>query len=593
MFLARIAETPDREAFRYPLPGDTGWGSFKWKDVGARVRNLASGLRSLGLENEQRVAILSGTRVEWVFADYAILCAGGATTTIYPSSTGEECAYIVSDSNTVMAFVENEAQAAKLAKVRDQLPRLRQLILLEGQGDGSWSIGLDELEARGKAADEADPAKYEQVVRAVDKTMLATLIYTSGTTGKPKGVELTHDCWMYEGEAIEQMGLLGPTDIHFLWLPLSHSFGKVLLSAQLKIGFCSPIDGRIDKIVDNLGTVRPTVVCAVPRIFEKVHNRVVATAKEAGGLKYKIFKWAFAIGKEVSKLRQAGQQPSGLLAMKYRLAGRLVFSKLQQRFGGNLRYFVSGSAPLSRDIAEFFHAADILVLEGYGLTESSAASFVNRGNHYRFGTVGEPLPGTQVKIAGDGEILIKGRGVMRGYHNLAEATAEALDGEGWLHTGDIGHIEDGGFLRITDRKKDLIKTSGGKYVAPQHIEGKLKLACPLVSQVVVHGDARNFCSALLTLDEEALKKWADARGKSGGARALHQDAELIAEIQDGISAMNQTLASYETIKKFALLPEDLTQEAGELTPSLKVKRKFVEKKYMALLDAFYVGARAE
>jgi long-chain acyl-CoA synthetase len=290
---------------------------------------------------------------------------------------------------------------------------------------------------------------------------IATLIYTSGTTGKPKGVVLTQDCWVYEAEGIDEMKLLVPDDVQFFWLPLAHSFGKVLEMAQLKIGFHTAIDGRVDKIVENLGHVKPTFVAAVPRIFEKVYNKVVDGAKKAGGVTWSIFKWAVEVGREVSLLRQKGQEPGGLLAMKYSIATQLVFSKLQARFGGRLRYFVSGSAPLSREMAEFFHAAGILILEGYGLTETSAASVVNRPIGFKFGTVGQALPGTTLKIAEDGEILIKGRGVMRGYHNLPEQTAETIK-DGWLFTGDIGEIDSDGVLKITDRKKDLIKTSGGK-----------------------------------------------------------------------------------------------------------------------------------
>jgi long-chain acyl-CoA synthetase len=356
----------------------------------------------------------------------------------------------------------------------------------------------------------------------------------------------------------------------------------------VRIGFYTAVDGRIDKIVDNLGVVKPTLVCAVPRIFEKVHNKVVAGAREGGGLKYAIFKWAFGVGREVSALRQKGREPGGLLALKNAIAHKLVFSKLHARFGGNLKYFISGSAPLARELADFFHAAGVLILEGYGLTETSAATFVNRPDRYRFGTVGMALPGTEVKLAPeDSEILIKGPGVMRGYHGLAEATRETVDADGWLHTGDIGVIEDG-FLRITDRKKDLIKTSGGKYVAPQALEGKLKAICPYVSQVVVHGNNRNFCTALISLEEESVRKWAAENGLGQKSYAeLAADPKVKALLQTCVDQLNSELPSYETIKKFGLLPQDLTVEAGELTASLKVKRKVVEQKYKAMLDGFY------
>jgi long-chain acyl-CoA synthetase len=590
LFLRRVADTPDAGAFSFPSGSE--WKRLTWKDVGARVRAIACGLRSLGLENEQRCAILSGTRIEWILADFGILCAAGATTTVYPSNTAEETAYILKDSDTVMVFAENEDQLKKLRSHKDELPKLKKVILFDGKAsDDGWAITLDELEKQGAEHDKKDPAAYEKIAKGPTKESLATLIYTSGTTGQPKGVELTHDCWLYTGEGIEGLGILKPSDTQYLWLPLAHAFGKVLEVAQVRIGFFTAVDGRVDKLMENLGVVKPTFVCAVPRIFEKVHNKVVGGAKEGGGMKWKIFQWAVKVGKEVSKVRQAGQEPGGFLGFKFSIANKLVFSKLKQRLGGNLRCFVSGAAPLSRELAEFFHAFDILILEGYGMTESSAASFVARQEKYRFGTVGMPLPGTQVKIAdGDGEILIKSRGVMRGYHNLQEATKETLDGDGWLHTGDIGEVDKDGFLKITDRKKDLIKTSGGKYVAPQMIEGKLKAICPLVSQVVVHGDNRNYCTALLTLDEESIKKWAKENGMGDKSYAdLAGSKEAHALVQPFVEQLNKELPSYEQLKKFELLPSDFTLEAGELTASLKVKRKVVEKKYKGVLDAMYAG----
>jgi long-chain acyl-CoA synthetase len=362
------------------------------------------------------------------------------------------------------------------------------------------------------------------------------------------------------------------------------------------IGIPTAVDGDLTKIVPNLAVVRPTFVAAVPRIFEKVHTKVVTGAQQAGGLKLTIFNWATGVGKQVSRLRQQGQEPSGLLALQFKLADKLVFSKLRELFGGRLRFFVSGSAPLNRDIAEFFHAAGVLILEGYGLTESSAASVVNLPGNNAFGTVGPPLPGTEVKIADDGEILMRSRGIMRGYHNLPEKTAETLDGR-WLLTGDIGEFDGHGRLRITDRKKDLIKTSGGKYVAPQALEGKLKSIAPPIGHVIVHGDKRKYCVALITLDPEAAKEWAvkegifpdDGEGALTAAQfeQLATDDKAIAMVQGYVDQMNSTLASFETIKQFKLLPRDLQIETGELTPSLKVKRKAVEKQYMALLDTMY------
>jgi long-chain acyl-CoA synthetase len=592
LFFWRVGATPDKEAFRYPT--ESGWKSLTWKEVGDKVRTLACGWRALGLKPEQRVALLASTRMDWILADNAILAAAGATTTIYPSSTAADCAYILADAECAFCVAEDDLQVKKILSVRDQVPKLQKIVTMDGQaGHDGFVITLADLARLGAEHDRANPGDFEDVMALAHPDSLATLMYTSGTTGKPKGVRLVHDCWLYEGEAIEDLNLLTMNDTQFLWLPLAHSFGKVMQISQLRIGFPTAVDGRVDKIVDNLAAVRPTFVAAVPRIFEKVHNKVVTGAQEAGGLKRQIFDWAFGVGHEVSKLKQQGKEATGLLALKCALAHKLVFSKLHARFGGRLRFFISGGAPLSREVAEFFHAAGVLILEGYGLTETSAASFVNRPHAYKFGTVGPPLPGTEVKIAeADGEVLIRGRGVMRGYHNLPEETAEALDAEGWMHTGDIGEVDQDGFLRITDRKKDLIKTSGGKYIAPQSLEGKLKALCPYVSQVVVHGDNRNFCVALITLDEESTRKWASENGVTGDSFAEIVKSPKVKELIQGyVNQLNSTLASYETLKDFAILPVDFTIDAGEITPSLKVKRKVVETKYKSILDAFYERPR--
>ena len=592
---SRVQETPDREAFRYPVGEE--WRSMTWRQTGERVKAIAAGLLSLGLEREQRVGILSNTRIEWLLCDLGILSAGGATTTVYPSSTPEDCAFILSDSETRYCFIEDQSQLKKLAKHRAEMPKLAKLILIDGApegGDKEWVMTLADLEAAGAAHLAKDPKAVDDVVAGIKAEHLATLIYTSGTTGKPKGVRLLHECWAYTADAMDATKLMSPDDVQYLWLPMSHSFGKVLMAGHIASGQVVAVDGRIPKIVDNLAVVKPTLMAAVPRIFEKVYNKILEGAKQ-GGLKQKIFEWSINVGKQVSKLRQQGKEPSGMLALKYSIANKLVFSKIKNRFGGRVRYFISGSAPLSRDIAEFFHACGILILEGYGLTESSAASFVNRPAKYAFGSVGFPMPGTEVKLAPeDSEILMRSPGIMQGYHNLPDATAEALTPDGWLRTGDIGEIDDHGFLRITDRKKDLIKTSGGKYIAPQHIEGKLKSTCPFISQVIVHGDKRNFVTALITLDEEATMKWAREQGMDGKKYGeLVQLPEVKAMIAPFIDEVNKQLAKYETVKQFAILPRDLSIDEGELTPSLKVKRKVVEKKYAGLLDKMYEGAVAD
>ncbi|MGE0551441.1 MAG: long-chain fatty acid--CoA ligase [Kofleriaceae bacterium] len=592
LFARRVQDTPDREAYRYPVGDD--WRSMTWRQAHERVKAIAAGLLALGITREQRVGVLCSTRVEWLLADLGILAAGGATTTVYPSTLPEECAYILADSEARYAFVEDATQLAKLAAHRAQLPKLQKVIVIDGAHAGDdWVKTLAELESDGGAYLAKDPRAVDDVVAGIKGDHLATLIYTSGTTGRSKGVRLLHECWAYTADAIEAVKLWGPDDVQYLWLPMAHSFGKVLMAGHIVSGSVTAVDGRIPKLIDNLAVVRPTMMAAAPRIFEKVYNKVLAGAKQ-GGVKQKIFEWAVAVGTRGSKLRQAGKQPSGLLALQLKLADRLVFSKIKARFGGRVRYFISGSAPLSREIAEFFHACGILILEGYGLTESSAASFVNRETSYVFGTVGLPMPGTEVKIAPeDGEILLRSPGVMQGYHNLPEQTAEALTADGWLRTGDIGQLDAKGFLKITDRKKDLIKTSGGKYIAPQAIEGKLKAHCPFLSQVIVHGERRNFVTALVTVDEEATMKWAGEHGMAGKSyREVVETAELKALLAPYFEEVNKTLAQYETVKQFTVLPKDLSVDEGELTPSLKVKRKVVETKYASLLDKMYEASVA-
>jgi long-chain acyl-CoA synthetase len=462
------------------------------------------------------------------------------------------------------------------------------VVTFDGQVDGDWIIGFDDLEALGVELLEKDPKVIEQRVAAIEPGDLATLIYTSGTTGRPKGVRLSHGGWTFEGAALEAGGFLGEDDLEFRWLPMAHSFGKVLLTAQLAEGFACAIDGRVPKIVENLAIVKPTFMGAAPRIFEKAYGRIISMVEEEGGAKLKIFRWAEGVGREHSRAVRSGKPVSPVLKAKYAVADRLVFAKVRERFGGRIKFFISGAAALSQDIAEWFHGAGILILEGYGLTETSAGAYVNRPDAYKLGTVGIPLPGTESKIAEDGEVLLKGPNIMQGYHNLESESSSALLGGGWLATGDIGEIDDEGFLRITDRKKDLFKTSGGKYVAPSYVEGVFKGVCSLASQMVVHGNDRNFCSALITLDADAVAAWAESHGMSGKSYSeIVSSPEMHEVISRDVDELNAKLNRWETIKKFQILDHDLSVESGELTPSLKLKRKVVEENYRDILDGFY------
>jgi long-chain acyl-CoA synthetase len=387
--------------------------------------------------------------------------------------------------------------------------------------------------------------------------------------------------------SVQALDILSVDDVQFLWLPLSHSFGKVLLSAQLAVGFPTAVDGRVEKIVDNLAVIKPTFMGAAPRIFEKAHARVVTMTEAEGGIKKKIFDRAFVVGLQVDKLQLSGAKVPPVLAIQHKVFDRLVFAKIRARFGGRVRFFISGAAALNRDIAEWFHAAGILILEGYGLTETSAGTCVNRPASYKLGTVGPPFAGTEFKVADDGELLIKGPGVMDGYHNQQDATAEALV-DGWLHTGDIGEVDEDGFVRVTDRKKDLFKTSGGKYVAPQMIESAFKAVCPYASQFVVLGSERNFVSALVTLDAESLGEWASQHGLAGRSYAEIVTSDVARDmVQEYVDQLNSRLNRWETIKKFVVLERDLSVEEGEITPSMKVKRKVVEDHYRDRIETLY------
>ncbi len=586
MIVDRVKATPSREAFRYPR--DHGWASVVWRDVGERVERIAAGLISLGIEPEDRVALASSTRYEWVLVDFAIMCAGAATTTVYPTTKAADVAYIVGNSGSRVVVAEDQAQIDKLREHRAELAGVMKVVVIDGDGDGDWVITLDELEQRGRKLLEDAPGVVDERVAAIRSDQLASIIYTSGTTGKPKGVRLTHGAWTYTAAAIDALKVLGPDDLNFLWLPLAHAFGKVMLALPLLIGFPTAIDGRVDRIVDNLAELHPTVMGAAPRIFEKAHSRILAMAAEQSKVKRRIFDWALDVGLSVSRDRQAGRRTPLMRKLEYRIADRLVFSTIRARFGGRLRFFVSAAAALDRDVAQWFDAVGIVVLEGYGLTETAAASFINRPDAYRFGTVGWPFPETEVRIADDGEILLRGPGIMTGYHDLPEATAEALEPDGWFHTGDIGEVDADGFLRITDRKKDMFKTSQGKFVAPSPIAAAFKGICPYAGELIIIGESRPYCVALVSLDGEAITEWAAKNGMADATFAeIARDDKTHEMISGYLDVLNSQLNRWEQIKKFAIIDRELSVEAGDLTPSLKLKRNVVTKEFGDLIAALY------
>jgi long-chain acyl-CoA synthetase len=564
---------------------DGAWRDVSWLELARRARDVADGLAAMGLQRGDRVAIIGDTNLEWILADLGILGAGGITVTIYQSNKAPECQFILEDSGARFVFCDTEAQVQKLREVRGQLPRLEGIVRAFGDAADGFERTLADLEKAGAAWRSANQQAHADRLAGIGLADAASFIYTSGTTGNPKGVVLTHGNWTYEATSVAELQVVRPDDTILMFLPMAHSFAKVIEAVWFSTGATAAFVESLEKIIDNAGEVRPTVLPAVPRIFEKAFDAVVAKGMASPGLKGKLFKAtmegfeAWVAGKDVGKER---------VTLGFLIGKKLVFPKLaaalSEKFGGRMRVFVSGGAPLSPKIGWFFSLVGMTILEGYGLTETSAGTFVNRPGKNKIGTVGPPVPGTEVRIAEDGEVLVKGPGVMKEYFNNPAATAEVLR-DGWLYTGDIGSIDGEGYLRITDRKKDIIVTAGGKNVAPQNLENDLKTHA-LISQVMVHGDKRKFLSALVTLNEDAVRVWAKEHGVAPGAR-LHDEPKVVAAIQKAVDELNSRQASYSTIKRFAIVPRDFTQESGELTPTLKVKRKVVTKNYQKVIDAFY------
>ncbi len=583
VFEDQVARRGDATALTFKRGGT--WQTMSWKEMGRRVRDVADGLGSLGVKPGDRISILADTCGEWILADLAIMAAGAITVPIYQSNPAHEVQYILQDAGSSWIFVDHDHQAAKIREEAARLPDLKGVIRFFGDPEATHEHTLAAVENRGIAFREQNPGSHAARVAAVKPSDPASYLYTSGTTGNPKGVVLTHGAWTYEAEAVAGLQLVLKDDTVLMFLPMAHSFAKVIEAVWFGEGATAAFVESIDKIVDNAGEVRPTVMPSVPRIFEKAYDAVLSKGLATPGIKGWLFGLAINGFEAWADGKAKGME---VKTAGFRIGEKLVFPKLAAvlaaRFGGRMRLFVSGGAPLSPKINWFFHLLGFTILEGYGLTETSAGTFVNRIGKNKIGTVGPPIPGTEVRIAEDGEVLIKGGGVMKEYYRRPEATAEILK-DGWLYTGDIGELDADGYLKITDRKKDLIKTSGGKYIAPQNLENELK-GDPLISQVMVHGDQRKFVVALITLSIENARQWAKEQG-IGDEDPLHLNPKMKARIQQAVDALNGKQASYSSIKKFAILEHDFSQERGELTPTLKVKRKLVTERHKKLLDSFF------
>ncbi|MEO7042345.1 MAG: long-chain fatty acid--CoA ligase [Gemmatimonadaceae bacterium] len=556
-----------------------------------KVRHVSYGLSHLGATAGDRVAIISENRPEWAIADFACLTSGVTDVSVYPTLPASQIEYILRDSGAVIAFVSTADQAEKLASVRSTLPALKSVISFDTVGPHLADLSMAELEQQGALAEPADAAvAHRSRALAVTPSEVATLLYTSGTTGEPKGVMLTHDNIYSNVAASRQMIPFSGDDVALSFLPLSHILERMaghylMFATGTSIAYAESINA----VADNMVEVRPTLMVSVPRLYEKMYARVVETAAAGGKLKKSIFAWATATADAWADVKLAGGIPRGLLAAKYSVADRLVFSKLKERTGGRLRYFVSGGAPLAPEINKFFYAAGLTILEGYGLTETSPVIAVNTPDAFRIGTVGMAIPGVSIAIAADGEILTRGPNVMAGYYNKPTLTKEAIDSDGWLHTGDIGVLKDG-FLSITDRKKDLLVTAGGKNIAPQPIEARMKRS-KFVTEAVLIGDKRKFPMALVVPAFDQLEKWARYKSLSFTDHAsLIALPEVKAKMERETLAGLTDLASFETPKKIALLPEEFSVERGELTPTLKVKRRKIDEHYKNVIDAVYLAS---
>jgi long-chain acyl-CoA synthetase len=562
---------------------DGEWVRHSFEQVEETVRPLSLGLIDLGVEKGDKVSILANTRPEWTYADFAALSAGAVVVPIYQTNSPEECQYVLENSDAKVVVVEDEEQMEKIRAVRERLPLLEHVVRMTGTSEDA--ISLEDLAARGagRSAEE-----WEARWRSVTPEDVCTFIYTSGTTGPPKGCIISHGNYRAMLNMVQETSVIEGEDLTYLYLPLAHSFALLIQLGSFDLGATLAYWERDPlKILPNLVELKPTYFPSVPRIFEKIYTAATSAMEKEGGLKKAIFNWAIEIGKKMRTVERRDAKPGFLLSRQYAFADKRVLSKIRGLFGGNLRLAVSGAAPINPDILRFFDAAGVLVLEGWGMTETSTAATISKPDDFKIGTIGKPFPGCEVKIAGDGEILVKGPNVFQGYYKNEEATRETIV-DGWLHTGDIGEVDEDGFIKITGRKKDIIITAGGKNITPANLENEIKQH-PLVSQCVVVGDRKPYLVALVTLDPEDAAAYAKEHGLPEDPAQLATDPQVRQAIEDHVAKINEKFARVEQVKKIAILPHDLSQESGELTPTMKVKRAVVAAKHEDEIEALYAG----
>jgi long-chain acyl-CoA synthetase len=581
--LWRAAVAAHRPGPAYLVESDDGWSEVSWADADERVRLYANGLLARGVKKGDNVALLARNSVDWALVDFALAQIGAVGIPVYASSAPRDVGYLLSHSEAVAIVCEDATQLAKVEAVTDELPALQHVLTYHD---------LDGLATHGGDFAAAHPDALDHAAAAIAEDDLFTIIYTSGTTGPPKGCMLSHRNYYEMATVVDRMEetYYHPDDVMLLYLPLAHNYGRLMLLLGAHVGFTIAFLSDPLRVAEALPQVRPTLLPSVPRVYEKVHTAVLARFDAATGVKKRLIEWALPVGREVSRLEGEGRPiPAGLRA-KHRLADRLVFGKVREPFGGRLRMAGSGGAPLSKEIIEFFDAVGLRITEGYGLTECTTACSTNRPDLYRFGSVGQPLPGFEVRIAGDGEIEMRSETVFQGYYKEPEATAAILSSDGWLKTGDIGELDADGFLHITDRKKDILVTAGGKNVAPQNIENDVKTS-KYVSQALVVGDARPYISALITLDPVEIARWAVEQGIAGDQRALAGDARVRELLQGVVDDANRDRSRFEQIKRFTILPRDFTMEDGEITPTLKLRRRAVQEHFADEIESLYAEPR--